>query len=447
MYKKILVIVFLFSVTIQSQNVVKGKLVPQKSYEWIVLYQLKGAKQIYIANTKIKDGSFLINMPSTASNGMYRLMYEMGGNNFIDFIYNNESIELQFNPENLQETLQFLTSEENKIYTKYLRANSTIQHKIDSLQLGYFNLKTQKEKEEVAKKYKEAILKKDSIQSYYEKKSEGKLANHFIHAGKIYSAPEIIATAQEYLNAEKLHYFDSLNMEDQVLLNSTFLTERIMDYVFYLNVSDDVEVQDALYKKAIQEVLQKVIQNISYRSELIATFLYVFSQQENAVVTNYLIENYYSKLPQEYISQEVISQAKENIKLAIGNTAPEITWEEEGVTQTLSKINKADTYILVFWSTGCSHCLNEIPKLYEYTKDNKEVHVIAVALEEDDKAFNNYAKIHVNWSNVLALNKWQNPVVKQYKIKATPTYFILDKNKKIIAKPDHIEDVKKFFEH
>jgi hypothetical protein len=38
-------------------------------------------------------------------------------------------------------------------------------------------------------------------------------------------------------------------------------------------------------------------------------------------------------------------------------------------------------------------------------------------------------------------------MAKEYKIELTPTYFILDKDKKIIAKPIHFEEVKAYFEN
>ena len=49
-----------------------------------------------------------------------------------------------------------------------------------------------------------------------------------------------------------------------------------------------------------------------------------------------------------------------------------------------------------------------------------------------------------NWHHVLGLNKWQNKTALTYSIVATPTYFILDANKKIIAKPNRLKDLEAF---
>ena len=87
----------------------------------------------------------------------------------------------------------------------------------------------------------------------------------------------------------------------------------------------------------------------------------------------------------------------------------------------------------MFWSTTCSHCLNEVPQLYEFINENKKVHVIAIALENDEYGFNHHTEKFEKWTNVLGLGKWENKIAKEYKIVSTPSYFILDANKKIIS--------------
>jgi len=44
------------------------------------------------------------------------------------------------------------------------------------------------------------------------------------------------------------------------------------------------------------------------------------------------------------------------------------------------------------------------------------------------------------------LKKWQNETAVTYNINATPNYFVLDKNKKIIGKPVLLKDLKSFLE-
>ena len=444
MLKNILVVIVLLSFSAQSQTLVKGTLNPPQEYSWIVLYQLKGAKQLYIKNVTITNGEFSIAIPENASKGMYRLMYSQQNDGFVDFIYNKESVELNFNPENPLESVEFLTSEENNIYQKYLLEYNSQQQTLDSLQVSFFSLQDEIKKTETTNLYKNEFENLEKIQTNYEAISKTYLANHFIKSNKKYYAEHLIDTPQEYLNSEKQHYFDFIDFTDKELLNATFLSEKVIDYVFYLNGSEDAQVQNGLYKESVKEVLQRLGEDANLKSELLTLLLHSFAQIENTVLIDFVIDTYYNKLPETLKDQSFLSQIEEKVTLAVGKTAPEITWKENGIEKKLSELTIAKNYIVVFWSTECSHCLSEIPQLYEFTKDNENIHVIGFNLENDAIEFNNYVPKLQKWTTILGLEKWQNPVAKAYQITSTPTYFVLDANKKIIAKPDYFSDVKAF---
>ena len=47
--------------------------------------------------------------------------------------------------------------------------------------------------------------------------------------------------------------------------------------------------------------------------------------------------------------------------------------------------------------------------------------------------------------NILDLDKWESFRAKNYGVTEIPNYFILDKNKVILAKPDDVKALKKIF--
>ena len=448
MVKKFLFSIILFSQIAIGQNFVKGTMNPAYSnqYNWVILYQLKGARQVYINNSTLKDGAFNISIPETAEKGMYRLMYKMDQKSQVDFIYNKQNVALTFNPKEPKSSVKFLVSDENKLYSNYLIKATALQQKLDSLQLAYFQLKDHKSKTEVSNLYSKTLKKYKETEKYYQLKSEGLQASHFIKANEVYFPSKLLKTPQEFLNSKKQHYFDFINFEDKVLQNSIFITEKVIDYVFYLSVSEDVSVQTMLYKKAINEIEDKTKDDVQLKSDLLTSILYNFNQQENVPLMKYVL-NDYKKLPKNFQNEEVIKDTENKLKLAIGNVAPDFSWQENGITKKLSDLNIANHYILVFWSTTCSHCLHEIPLLHQFSKTLKDVHVIGFTLENDDTGFKKYSKLYPEWTNILGLKRWQNKTARTYEIRATPTYFILDKNKRIVAKPDHFKDVKAFFKN
>ncbi|SNR50997.1 TlpA family protein disulfide reductase [Lutibacter flavus] len=447
MIKKILLALILISTTLQSQTSVTGTMDPViEDYNYVILYQLKGAKQIYIANVTVLEGVFKMDFPENASKGMYRLTYDMKNGGFVDFLYNKESVELKFDPTFPSGTLEFIVSDENKTYTNYQAETNDIRRKLDSLQMNFFNLESENAIKSTQKIYKRTYEHYLISQELFTEKSEGQIANSFIKSSNKYYSPTLIKTPQEFLNSEKQHYFDFIDFNDSMLLNSIFYTERVTDYVFYLNTSDDVEVQNSLYLNSIKEVLEKIEENYFLKAELLTTLMYNFAQLESTVILDYVIDNFYKKLPEEFQNSADLKEIQSKVKLALGKTAPDFSWDVGDKTVNLSELNNASTYILVFWSTSCSHCLVEVPQLYEFIKDNEEVHVIAIALENDELGFNHHTQNFEKWTNVLGLEKWQNKIARKYEIVSTPTYFVLDSNKKIISKPEYVEDVKKFLD-
>lgn len=436
------------SVGAQSQHSVTGIVSPKNDLVTrVILYQLKGSKQVYISNSKIDNDQFKLEIPQGTEAGMYRLSFSPVAFGFVDFLFGQENVSLKFDSRNLSNSVEFLTSEENKTYANYLAETLKVQHKLDSLQIAFFGLKDKKQDEITIDSYIKNLNIYTKTQNQYEEKTEGKLANHFIKASRKYFAPSLFVSPQEYLNSVKQHYFDFMDFDDSTLKNATFFSERAIEYVFYLNVSDDAQVQNALYKSAINEIIQKIGENYEVKSDIFTSLIYAFEQFENLTMTSFVIDEFYSKLPEHLKDKALVDEMRSKIKLAVGNSAPEITWEENGVQKKLSELNVADNYILVFWSTTCSHCLQEIPKLYEFSIENAAVHVVAVALEDNKTEFEQFSAKLSTWTHILGLKKWENEMAKEYKINATPTYFILDKDKNIIAKPEHFEEVKAYFEN
>lgn len=113
------------------------------------------------------------------------------------------------------------------------------------------------------------------------------------------------------------------------------------------------------------------------------------------------------------------------------------------ILAAISKHGTTDLYsvvspytILMFWDPDCSHCKAEMPKIEEiYNKyKNQGVQVFAVCVEQEyDKWVNFIREKNQTWINVIDIYNISE-FRKNYDISSTPVIFLLDKNKKIIAK-------------
>mgnify|MGYP000185692316 CR=1 FL=1 len=182
-----------------------------------------------------------------------------------------------------------------------------------------------------------------------------------------------------------------------------------------------------------------------FRHQVIEFLVTQFETNMDVDLIDFLLEKY-NALPYDYKNNKFVNEKIALLAAEVGRTAPDFYWKEGKKTFRLSELKGAENYILVFWSTTCSHCLREIPELHKFTIDNKDVKVIAFSLEDDKYGWESYKENLYGWHNVLGLEKWKNKTARTYNIHSTPSYFILNADKKIIAKPEELKDVKLFLD-
>jgi thiol-disulfide isomerase/thioredoxin len=438
---------------VHAQYSIKGKIHPPKKHQWALLYKVEGARQIFIKNAQIEKelqtengktrtiGVFEFELPADAETGVYRITYDLQQNGFVDFLFNKEDVSLSFNPGDVESTTVFSKSKENQLYRDFLVNISLAQYKVDSLQAAYIKAPSKVS----AEAYKDAVKEVALVQASYTQKSEGMLAYHFIKATDRYNAPEATQNPNEYIDGVVSHFFDKIDFKDPYLYNSSFLIDRIADYVFYMNYSQNPKEQIVLHKRAVDEVISKV-NDIVFKADVIEFLISQFVALKSVELVDYLIENHFKNLPPQNQNTEFLQQVEENMQIAIGKVAPDFSWEENGQNMSLSSLKDGQSYLLIFYSTGCSHCLREVPQVYEFMKNKTKTKVIAFAMETTDETWKNYVQNLSGWHHVLGLNKWENEIARTYQVRSTPTYFILGMDKKIIATPDTIEEVKTILE-
>jgi len=455
--KKILALILFISTITQAQYTIKGTMTPPDKGDWVILYKIEGAKQKFISNSTIKMedvniggatqkiARFELKLPEDAPVGEYRVTYRDKGAGFVDFLFNKENVEFVFNPEFPDQSIIFTKSIENRVYREYLEALALSQRKVDSIQITYIKNKNKADK----KAYSKAVDAEDDMQSIFENKSKGMLANEFIKSSKNSHPSTAVENTQEYLNSVVGSFFDNVDFKSKTLYNSSFLIGKITDYVFLLNTADEQTLQQKLFRNSITKVMEEIDFNSNSKlgKEVSEFLIERFTRARNSEVVDWIFKDYYDKLSPSLKNAEFKKENLALLRATVGRVAPDFSWKEEGKNRTLSTLNDGDNYLLVFWSTGCSHCLEEIPELYNFMKSFPKISVVAFGIEHEEFEWNEYVKKLYGWHNVMGThpeNKWENKVVRTYQLVATPTYFILDKNKKIIAMPNTYKDVKSY---
>lgn len=432
--KKILFLIgMILGLNLQAQHRISGSLSPAEDFKWLIAYKLNSPSQTYTSDSAVINGDFTLNIPKNSPPGVYRIVYALPQEEYyFDVIYNSqEDIELTFDRER---GLEFQLSEENIVYRKYVEKMKELEQKIHQL---YANNNSSPELLE--KHFKQ----QRDIQKSFEQQSKGLISEHFIKANKPYN-PISYQNEEKYLANKKKHYFDLIDFKDPILQESGFISDKVQNYVFNTfpaqpQSAEKLESELKLKIKHIAAVIGNL--DVVYKTRIMNDLWNSATKNKHVDTANFIFNRYLRNLAIATNNTDLINNIETYNRLQIGAPAPEVVWENEGTTQELSKLSGAEYYVLVFWSSQCSHCLNELPKLHQGIQTLSNTEVLAIGLEEERDNWKMEAGKLPNFMHGVSLGKWDSKYVKIYNIQHTPTYFILDKEKRILAKPDNYEEV------
>ncbi|MBD0833909.1 TlpA family protein disulfide reductase [Aestuariibaculum suncheonense] len=439
--KRFLFLIILISNIVMAQHSIKGVFSPPEDYRVAVLYKVTPTISEYITHAEVKkDGKFEIKLDSTVAKGMYRIVYAIPEEDYnFDVIYNKkEDINLTFNSET---GLKILSSSENKLMASYSNSMSMITHSIN-------NFYREKSKDTTALV---SIFKTQrEAQKGFEDLAKNTIALAFIKANRPY-IPKHYEDVETYSKNVKAHYFDYVNFSNKTLQSSNFLNERMVNYVF--GVAADSINREANYKKNINVFYNAMKEApIEIKRTLLVDLWEQMRDLNYENTANYISDTYLINIAKQLKDKDLVEGLTLFKNISLGKVAPDFSYQQEknGIktTKKLSELTGAKNYILVFWNSTCAHCLDEIPQLEAFVKDKKkeEVTVIAIGLEDSPEYWNRVVKRIPDFIHVYGAGYWDNEIGNSYGVTATPTYFVLDSEKHIVAKPEDIDALKLYFE-
>jgi thiol-disulfide isomerase/thioredoxin len=125
-------------------------------------------------------------------------------------------------------------------------------------------------------------------------------------------------------------------------------------------------------------------------------------------------------------------------RMVPGKQAPDILVRDvQGITHRLSELGHS--YVLVlFWASTCPHCRDMLPELSQWYQNKKGIdpEVLAISIDSSRADFSK-ACSHMNmpWISAHEPLGWQGKVPSDYHVYATPTLFLLDRERTILVRP------------
>jgi len=259
--------------------------------------------------------------------------------------------------------------------------------------------------------------------------------------------PDSVRYFMTYLY-NKNHYFDNIDFSDERILRTPILHSRLNS--FFTNVV--IQLADSVNKE-IDRVISLASSNYKVFQYVCVYLFNHFRESEimghDAVVVK-LADEIYLSGKADWTTQEW----RDNLKKEVDRIRPNLIGVKahDLVMNTFNNVYvslydiKKDFTILLFWEPDCGHCREAVPKLRDYYEKyrDKGVEVFAVCTQPDRDKWEKY----IQENRLTWINGWDPSRITRYdyyyNINSTPIIYILDRDKKIIAKKLPVESVESF---
>ena len=365
------------------------------------------AKQLYYNDTALadKNGTFVFTKPREIKPGKFAVVQP--GKMYFELLINEAAFTFKGDTGNLIGGMTIENSLENKLFYDYIKLINNKKREIDPLNSKYRASESDEEKERLLEKINALNKEVSDFQASIVKDHPTTLIAQVINMSIDVEIPEA-----------------PLNPDGSK--DSTFSYYYYRDHYWdNTNLSNDALVRDPSFIKKLETYFDKIVVQHPDTLSLYADELVAQMDKEGEmfkITVNWLI-NHYSK--SKIMGLDAVFDTSGNRLISLSSV-------------------KAKYTVLYFWDSGCGHCKKATPKLKKiYDELHKyDVEVYAVGGELETKDWKKYIKENkLPWINVSDTPERPNGFRTVYDIYAYPKVFLLDENKKIIAKQIGVEQL------
>ncbi len=248
----------------------------------------------------------------------------------------------------------------------------------------------------------------------------------------------------------KKHFFDNIDFSDERLLRTPVLHNKLEQF-FTRTI---IQSPDSIIPEAVRIVEKSKVNDNVFQYVLV----FLLNHYERSHIMGLdevfveLAERYYLSGEAFWVAEETINKLKERVERIkpnlLGVTAAEMKMRTPQGDYVSLHNTDAEYTILYFYEPACGHCKVVTPrlnKLYDLYGE-RGLEVFAVYIYGDVKEWTEYiSENNLQWINVFDPQN-ETYFRHYYDIYSTPTIYILDPDKTIIAKRIGIETVEQMIE-
>ncbi len=399
------------------------------------------------ADTLLPQGVYIVVLPSK---------------NYFDLLIgDDQQFAIETTSDDLVKNMKFTGSKENQAFKEYQELMMSNNKKSSELQAKLKELDRSSDSARLIRNELEQMSRtvKDKINKFAQT-YEGSMFSVIINVVKNPQIPEIeipegtnnpdsVRWFHSY-NYNRQHYFDYIDFKDERFLYTPVFHNKLNTYFTKILIQEPDTINHY-----IDIVAAQAEENDEMFQYLMRYFINTF-QRSNIMgmdkVFVHIAENYYLTDKVDWVDENTLQRIKEQVaKLRfnlIGNKAQDLKMETStGEYASLHDIDAKFT-IIYFFEPDCGHCKKVTPEIKEIYENltRSDLEVFAVYTQRDKDDWLEYLNDNqLNWINVWDPDNTSN-FRFFYNIYSTPTIYLLDEDKKIIAKRIGHESVRKIIE-
>ena len=432
-----------------------------------------GQKLYYADTTVAKKGVVEFKSGKELKHGMYAAV--LPGQNYFEFIFAEDEVHMKSNVADITGAMEIVKSKENKLFYDYInylnnkkKSAGPLREQMQAADEAGDEAKVEALREEL----KSVDTEVKEYQHNLVAENKGMFIANMININLEPEIPELpkkedgtVDSTMRYTNY-KNHYLDNVDFTDGRMVRTPVFHNKI-DY-FFNNVV--VQNPDSVIKEADRIISLIPKENKEMYQYIVHYITFTFETSKIMGMDRVFVHmalNYYDDGKAHWLAEDkakkIVDRAKELQPLLIGEPAhPLSLLDTTGQNWKRLYDIEADYTILIFWDPDCGHCKKVMPKygdLHRKLKDKgvsvygvsssfnekwkkfireKELDFINVALPQEVYDDQNIAHDYIRkgYTDVKSMN-----FRTTFDVYATPKIFVLDEDKKIIAKQLNVEQI------
>ncbi len=452
-YLLLILTVFGLSSTVYAQGYrIEATIKGMRDSSFVIGHYNRNASQFVPKDTARADanGKVVFEGKTPLPGGLYVILFP-GNQKMIELIYSGKetSFSLEADTADVNTSLKITGSKENELFYDYRKELAKGSKEIEALG-----------KQQTPESQARIRTIQDGFGTYRKKLLAENAGSFTAQLLRMSADPEIPAApklangktdSMWVFNYYKAHYWDAFDFSDPRIVNTPFFEPKIERYFKNLVV----QVPDSIIKDA-DLIVKKVSANKDLKSW---TVFYITNQYENPktvgteAVWVHMANKYYLS-GEMGVSDDVKKRVAEKVAtmkdLLVNKTFPALTLTDPTGKKVSVQAIDANYTVLFFFAPTCGHCKEASPVLKAFYDKNKAngIKVMAISTEHNIEEWKSFVKTYhleelINGYD--ALN--QIDFNRKFDVVTTPTIYILDKNKKIIARKMPVEQIEDFLNY